>query len=101
MGKSPISTVSVEYRLNIVFFDRNMSEDKDAAASDVSDGEGPTQGEEEEGVELIVLDPDTTDVDLQHGKIARIENLEHLTQVETISLRWNLIKKIENLNSPR
>ena len=42
-----------------------------------------------------------TDVDLNHGKIARIENLDHLTQVETISLRWNLIKKIENLNSPR
>ena len=79
-----------------------MSDERPEQASpDASDNEAPQGEEEEEGVELVVLESDAVDVDLQHGKIARIENLEHLTQVETISLRWNLIKKIENLNAPR
>ena len=77
-----------------------MSDERPDHVSDTSDNEAP-QGEEEEGVELIVLEQDAIDVDLNHGKIARIENLEHLTHVETISLRWNLIKKIENLDAPR
>jgi len=65
--------------------------------SDASDEEEVAN--EEEGVELVVLDPETLDVDLNHGKIAKIENLEHLRKVETISLRWNLIKKIENVHT--
>ena len=48
--------------------------------------------------ELIVLDPDATEVDFNHGRIAKIDNLECLTQVEGLYLRWNLIKKIENIS---
>ena len=64
----------------------------------------PVQSEEEqedtseETVDLRILDPTTTDLDLNHGRIGKIENLEPLTQLETLSLRWNLIKQIENLN---
>jgi protein phosphatase 1 regulatory subunit 7 len=64
----------------------------------------PSQNVAEESVdkeietnELIVLDPDATEVDFNHGRIAKIENLECLTQVEGLYLRWNLIKKIENI----
>lgn len=47
--------------------------------------------------ELVVLDPNATEVDLNHGRIAKLENLECLVQVEGLYLRWNLIKKIENI----
>lgn len=54
---------------------------------------------EEETEDLRILDPDTIDLDLNHGRIGKIENLEPLTQLQTLSLRWNLIKKIENLTT--
>jgi Leucine-rich repeat (LRR) protein len=70
-----------------------------AVTSDVeSDVEVAGNGKEEEAEELCILDPDAFDVDLNHGRIAKIENLEGLRQVETLCLRWNLIKKIENLS---
>ena len=56
------------------------------------------QDNNEETVDLRVLDPTITDLDLNHGRIGKIENLEPLTQLETLSLRWNLIKQIENLS---
>uniref|UniRef100_A0A182SQH0 Dynein axonemal assembly factor 1 homolog n=1 Tax=Anopheles maculatus TaxID=74869 RepID=A0A182SQH0_9DIPT len=48
--------------------------------------------------DVITIDPDTTEVDLNHGRIGKIENLEPLTKLERLYLRWNLIKKIENLD---
>lgn len=39
------------------------------------------------------------EVDMNHHKIGRLENLEPLTKVERLYLRWNLIKKIENLET--
>ena len=65
--------------------------------SDVSDTEQDPQNQEEP-VDIRILDPDTIDLDLNHGRIAKIENLEPLTQLETLCLRWNMIKKIENLS---
>ena len=65
--------------------------------SDISDTEQDPQNQEEP-VDIRVLDPDTIDLDLNHGRIAKIENLEPLTQLETLCLRWNMIKKIENLS---
>ena len=32
-----------------------------------------------------------------HGRIAVMENLEVLTRVETLCLRWNMISKIQNV----
>jgi len=64
-----------------------------------SDGEAAAAKDDEEAEELCILDPEAVDVDLNHGRIAKIENLEGLRQVETLCLRWNLIKKIENLST--
>ena len=67
----------------------------------ISDAESDAEAKEEvaETEELCILDPAAIDVDLNHGKIAKIENLEALTCVETLCLRWNLIKQIENLST--
>ena len=34
-----------------------------------------------------------------HGRIAVMENLEVLTRVETLCLRWNMISKIQNVST--
>lgn len=49
--------------------------------------------------EIIVIDPMTPELDLNHGRIGKLENLEPLQCIERLYLRWNLIKKIENLNT--
>lgn len=54
---------------------------------------------EESTNELVILDPEALEVDLNHGRIAKLENLESLRCVEGLYLRWNLIKKIENLQT--
>ena len=69
-----------------------------AKISDPESDQESAMPKEEESEELCILDPDAIDVDLNHGKISKIENLEGLTCVETLCLRWNLIKKIENLS---
>ena len=38
---------------------------------------------DEETVDLRVLDPNIIDLDLNHGRIGKIENLEPLTQLGT------------------
>ena len=68
-----------------------IQSDDDSVEQNIDDN-----GEEHE---LVVLDPEATDIDLNHGRIARIENLDHLQNVETLTLRWNQIKIIENLSS--
>lgn len=75
----------------------------DATNGELSDSESIGNAVEEpssenaESTELVILDPNATEVDLNHGRIAKLENLECLTQVEGLYLRWNLIKKIENI----
>lgn len=49
--------------------------------------------------DILVIDPKTIELDLNHGRIGRIENLEPLECIERLYLRWNLIKKIENLDT--
>ena len=53
--------------------------------SDVSDGEQePTNNGYEATEDIRILDPDTIDLDLNHGRIAKIENLrEELASDET------------------
>lgn len=66
---------------------------------------------------LLILNVNNSAVDLNHGRVGKIENLEPLTQLKrqahtTLSfssknnlvffrlyLRWNQIKKIENLET--
>lgn len=49
--------------------------------------------------DIIIVDPDTLELDLNHGRIGKLQNLEPLRQVERLYLRWNLITKIENLDT--
>lgn len=49
--------------------------------------------------DIIVIDPKTTELDLNHGRIGKIDNLEPLECIERLYLRWNFIKKIENLST--
>lgn len=49
--------------------------------------------------EILEIDPETIELDLNHGRIGKIENLEPLQCIERLYLRWNLIKKIENLDT--
>ena len=50
-------------------------------------------------INILTLSSCSQDVDLNHRCIAKIENLESLRCVEALCLRWNLIKKIENLHT--
>uniref|UniRef100_A0A8C2E5Q0 Protein phosphatase 1, regulatory (inhibitor) subunit 7 n=1 Tax=Cyprinus carpio TaxID=7962 RepID=A0A8C2E5Q0_CYPCA len=63
--------------------------------------QAPSTVPEESPVDMdtITLDPDEEDVDLVHCRIGKIEGLEVLRKAKTISLRQNLIKRIENLDS--
>merc|ERR1711956_113758 len=88
-----------------VIIQRNLKRNKMASeeqnqvanpSSDVSDEE---KEKDEETVDLRILDPDTIELDLNHGRIGKIENLEPLTQLESLYLRWNMIKNIENLSN--
>lgn len=49
--------------------------------------------------DIVVIDPDCIELDLNHGRINKIQNLEPLTQIENLYFRWNLISKIENLDT--
>lgn len=49
--------------------------------------------------DILVIDPKTTELDLNHGRIGKIENLEPLECIERLYLRWNFIKQIENLET--
>lgn len=49
--------------------------------------------------EIIIIDPETTELDLNHGRIGKMQNLEPLRNIEKLYLRWNFIKKIENIET--
>lgn len=48
--------------------------------------------------DIIVFDPQATEIDMNHGRIGKIDNLEQLVCIERLYLRWNFITRIENLN---
>lgn len=72
----------------------SADEDESKAACDTG-----ANNNDAETNELVILDPEALEVDLNHGKIAKLENLECLQQVQGLYLRWNLIKKIENIHT--
>jgi hypothetical protein len=56
--------------------------------------------EMEEAGDVGELDLDADVVDLNHHKLIKIdERIQQLRCVEVLTLRWNLIKKIENLSA--
>lgn len=68
-----------------------------------SDNESlPDAQEEEEGEPADPwedLDPESEVVDLNHNRLRSIdERIRRLTVVETLTMRWNFIKRIENLS---
>lgn len=58
--------------------------------------DGPTIAKMED---VITIDPECEELDLNHGRIGKIEHLEQMVKLERLFLRWNLLKKIENLDS--
>lgn len=58
--------------------------------------DGPTIAKIED---VITLDPEMDVLDLNHARIGKIENLEPMVKLESLFLRWNLLKKIENLST--
>lgn len=65
--------------------------DGEAASND-----GPTITKMED---VITIDPDCEELDLNHARIGKIEQLDRMVKLERLFLRWNLLKKIENLDS--
>ena len=55
--------------------------------------------EAENGAELPVLDPEATELDLNHSQISSMTIFSELTKLEFLGLRNNLIKKIEGLTT--
>lgn len=47
----------------------------------------------------VIIDPETEELDLNHHRIAKIQDFEPLTKLKKLCLRWNLIRKIENLST--
>jgi len=48
--------------------------------------------------ETIIIDPESTIIELTACRLRTIEGLEGLTKIETLNLRQNLIEKIENIS---
>lgn len=44
-----------------------------------------------------MVEPDIKSLDLTRRRIPKIEGLDFLSHIETLCLRWNLLKRIENL----
>jgi len=58
----------------------------------------PTESDGNEVGQLGELDLDAEVVDLNHQRLANIdERIQELRSVEVLTLRWNMIKVIENL----
>lgn len=49
-------------------------------------------------IETIVIDPDSTIVELMACRLRTIDGLDGLTKIETLNMRQNLIERIENLS---
>uniref|UniRef100_A0A6P7GVX6 Dynein axonemal assembly factor 1 homolog n=1 Tax=Diabrotica virgifera virgifera TaxID=50390 RepID=A0A6P7GVX6_DIAVI len=65
-----------------------------AADGDHNEGNrGPTTND------ITIIDPECLELDLNHGRVDKLQNFEPLTCIERLYLRWNLITKIENLDT--
>lgn len=49
--------------------------------------------------DIMIVDTETLELDLNHGRIGKLQNLEPLVCIERLFLRWNLITRIENLDT--
>ncbi|TGZ46494.1 Serine/threonine-protein phosphatase [Temnothorax longispinosus] len=74
-----------------------LDEDKSEGSVEIG---GENEGEEsEEPDKILIIDPDSEELDFNHSKLTKLENLEPLTQIRRLCFTWNLIKKIENLDT--
>lgn len=70
-----------------------MSNNQNSSVNGVSNGEH-TRDEPE----TIVIDPESTIIELTACRLRTIEGLEGLTKAENLNMRQNLIEKIENIS---
>lgn len=75
-----------------------MSGEQQASAAIVTNGEKTGEEEPQTPIETIVIEPDSTIVELTACRLRTIEGLEGLTKIETLNMRQNLIEKIDNLS---
>lgn len=83
-SQSSISTDDPEKKTTIALADTNG----------IANSETPAKIED-----IIEIDPECYELDLNHGRIGKIEKLDELVNIERLYLRWNFIKKIENLSA--
>lgn len=74
-----------------------MSNDQNSSVNILSNGQYPKE-EPDTPTETIVIDPDSTIVELTACRLRTIEGLDGLTKIEILNMRQNLIEKIENLS---
>jgi Leucine-rich repeat (LRR) protein len=76
-----------------------MSNDQKPSVNILPNGQNVKEDEEPDTpIETIIIDPDSTIVELTACRLRLIEGLEDLTKLETLNMRQNLIKKIENIS---
>ena len=76
-----------------------MSDEQKTSVTVATNGEQSNEGKEEPETptETIVIDPDSTVVELTACRLRAIEGLDGLTKIENLNMRQNLIEKIENI----
>lgn len=82
-------------------FLENAAANSAAVSNNAAAANAEDRGEEAQPTinDIIIVDPTTEELDLNHGRIGKLENLEPLQCIERLYLRWNLIKKIEGLST--
>jgi Leucine-rich repeat (LRR) protein len=74
-----------------------MSDEQNPSGNILSNGQNG-KDEPDTPTETIIIDPESTIIELTACRLRTIEGLEGLTKVETLNLRQNLIEKIENIS---
>ena len=72
-----------------------MSDNQQTSVNIVSNGQCTKP---ESSIETIVIDPDSTIIDLVACRLQTIEGLDDLRKIEILNMRQNFISKIENLS---
>ena len=75
-----------------------MSGEANSSGNIVSNGQHSGNEEPETPIETIVIDPESTVVELTACRLRTIDGLDGLNKIEVLNMRQNLIEKIENLS---
>jgi len=75
-----------------------MSGEENPSVNILSNGQGTKDEEPQTPIEAIVIDPESTIVELTACRLRTIEGLDGLNKIESLNMRQNLIEKIENIS---